>query len=85
MLVIMSLIKKRFESSQTGEGFNQTDVMRRTNACMSTIGRAFIGAIQWDYDLTLIYEIYQAIPDQLPLICSTSALKNYLKNENITD
>ena len=77
--------KKSLELNQTRQPLNESAVSDGVNMCMSSIGRALIGALNCDYNLSLAYEACQAIPERIPSICIPSALKNYLKRENISD
>ena len=53
--------------------------------CMSSLSRGLMGSLNCDYMLAMAYESCQAAPERIPEICISPALKDYLKNENITD
>ena len=71
--------------NQNQPPINESAVVRGVNMCMSSIMRALVGALNCDYALSFAYETCQVIPEEIPSICIPPALKNYLKNENITD
>lgn len=58
--------------------------LKGINLCLSPMGKAF-GQTICDFGMAMVYELCQAIPDQLSYICTMPSINNYLKDRNMVD
>jgi hypothetical protein len=64
--------------------FDPPRLFKVVNVCVSPLGKAFAQTV-CDFVTSTVYEMCQAIPDQLSYVCMMPAINSYLKDRNIVD
>jgi hypothetical protein len=59
-------------------------LLKGINVCMSPLGKTFAQTI-CDFVMAMVYEVCQAIPDQLSYICAMPSINSYIKDRNMVD
>src|SRR4051794_15295900 len=64
--------------------FDPPRLLKVVNVCVSPLGKAFAQTV-CDFVMATVYEMCQAIPDQLSYVCMIPAINSYLKDRNMVD
>ena len=64
--------------------FDPPRLSKIVNVCVSPLGKVFAQTV-CDFVMATVYEMCQAIPDQLSYLCLMPAINSYIKDRNMVD